>query len=414
MKYYHRTIEKKIRDALARKEAIFILGARQVGKTTLMKHLMEEFADNTTHYFDLEDPSNLSIINKGVNEFLAFLSSQELVENNTNYIFIDEIQYANDFSSLIKYIVDHHSNKYKLVLSGSSSLQIKKKFKESLVGRKLVFELYPLSFSEFCAFKDESIISKKLLEVDPYKLEEDPLRFESEKLRNLLKEFLLYGGFPKVVLERKKEDKIRDLEDIVNSYIMKDIRHIFNLEKIEQFNHLIKLLAVFMGKELNISKLSNETKLHKQTLEHYLSALESGYITKIIKPYHKNLATELRKTPKCYFIDSGIRNFLVSNFSEMEFRPDRGELLENFVFSQLLKKAGPLTKINCWRTKNKQEIDFILQQENKFFAFEVKWNDGSFQNLKKFKQIYPDTLIYIVSMLQNLERKSNILPGYWI
>jgi predicted AAA+ superfamily ATPase len=414
MKYYHRTIEKKIRDALARKEAIFILGARQVGKTTLMKHLMEEFADNTTHYFDLEDPSNLSIINKGVNEFLAFLSSQELVENNTNYIFIDEIQYANDFSSLIKYIVDHHSNKYKLVLSGSSSLQIKKKFKESLVGRKLVFELYPLSFSEFCAFKDESIISKKLLEVDPYKLEEDPLRFESEKLRNLLKEFLLYGGFPKVVLERKKEDKIRDLEDIVNSYIMKDIRHIFNLEKIEQFNHLIKLLAVFMGKELNISKLSNETKLHKQTLEHYLSALESGYITKIIKPYHKNLATELRKTPKCYFIDSGIRNFLVSNFSEIEFRPDRGELLENFVFSQLLKKAGPLTKINCWRTKNKQEIDFILQQENKFFAFEVKWNDGSFQNLKKFKQIYPDTLIYIVSMLQNLERKSNILPGYWI
>jgi predicted AAA+ superfamily ATPase len=414
MKYYHRTIEKKIRDALVRKEAIFILGARQVGKTTLMKHLMEEFADNTTHYFDLEDPSNLSIINKVVNEFLAFLSSQELVENNTNYIFIDEIQYANDFSSLIKYIVDHHSNKYKLVLSGSSSLQIKKKFKESLVGRKLVFELYPLSFSEFCAFKDESIISKKLLEVDPYKLEEDPLRFESEKLRNLLKEFLLYGGFPKVVLERKKEDKIRDLEDIVNSYIMKDIRHIFNLEKIEQFNHLIKLLAVFMGKELNISKLSNETKLHKQTLEHYLSALESGYITKIIKPYHKNLATELRKTPKCYFIDSGIRNFLVSNFSEMEFRPDRGELLENFVFSQLLKKAGPLTKINCWRTKNKQEIDFILQQENKFFAFEVKWNDGSFQNLKKFKQIYPDTLIYIVSMLQNLERKSNILPGYWI
>lgn len=414
MKYYPRTIEKKLKDALTRKEAIFLLGARQVGKTTLMKHLMEEFADNSTLYFDLEDLSNLSIINKGVNEFLAFLSSQELAKNKTNFIFIDEIQYANDFSSLIKYIVDHHSDRYKLVLSGSSSLQIKKKFKESLVGRKLVFELYSLSFSEFCAFKDESAISKKLLETDPYKLEEDPLRFESEKMRNLLKEFLLYGGFPKVVLERKKEDKIRDLEDIVNSYIMKDIRHIFNLEKIEQFNHLIKLLAVFMGKELNISKLSNETKLHKQTLEHYLNALESGYITKIIKPYHKNLATELRKIPKCYFIDNGIRNFLVSNFSEIEFRPDRGELLENFVFSQLLKKAGSLTKINYWRTKNKQEIDFILQKENMLFALEVKWNDGSMQNLKKFKQIYPDTSIYVVSMLQEYSNKKGFLAGYLV
>ncbi len=414
MKYYHRTIERKLKDALARKEAIFILGARQVGKTTLMKHLMEEYVEDTTLYFDLEDPSNLSIINKGVNEFLAFLSSQELDTNKTNFIFIDEIQYASDFSSLIKYFVDHHSDRYKFILSGSSSLQIRKKFRESLVGRKIVFELYPLSFSEFCAFKNETAISKKLLEIDPYKLEEDPLRFESEKMRNLLKEFLLYGGFPKIVLEKKKEDKIRDLEDIVNSYIMKDIRHIFNLEKVEQFNHLIKLLAVFMGKELNISKLSNETRLHKQTLEHYLSALESGYITKIIKPYHKNLATELRKTPKCYFIDNGIRNFLVSNFGEMEFRPDRGELLENFVFSQLLKKADPLTKINYWRTKNKQEIDFILQKENKLFALEVKWNDGSKQNLKKFKQVYPEADIYLVSMLREFEKEEGVLAGYLV
>jgi len=414
MKYYYRTIEKNLRDALTRKEAIFILGARQVGKTTLMKHLMKDFADNTTLYFDLENPSNLSIINKGANEFLAFLSSQELAKNKTNYIFIDEIQYADDFSSLIKYFVDHHSDRYKFVLSGSSSLQIRKKFKESLVGRKIIFELYPLSFSEFCAFKDEPVLSKKLIEIDPYNIEEDPLRFENEKMRNLLKEFLLYGGFPKVVLEKKKEDKIRDLEDIVKSYIMKDIRHIFNLEKIEQFNHLIKLLAVFMGKELNISKLSNETKLHKQTLEHYLNALESGYITKLIKPYHNNLATELRKTPKCYFIDNGIRNFLVSNFGELEYRSDRGELLENFVFSQLLKQSDPLTKINYWRTKNKQEIDFILQKENKLFALEVKWNNGATQNLRKFQQTYPETEIFLVSVLQDFSNEKSILTGYLV
>jgi predicted AAA+ superfamily ATPase len=240
MKYYPRILEKKIRDTLTRKEAIFILGARQVGKTTLIKHLMKELEIDRTLYFDLENPANLSIINKGINEFLTFLTSQEFAEDTINYIFIDEIQYADDFSSLIKYFVDHHSDKYKFILSGSSSLQIRKKFHESLVGRKIVFELYPLTFSEFCAFKDEPVLSKKLLEINPYKLEENPLRFENEKVINLLKEFLLYGGFPKIVLEKKKEHKIRDLEDIVNSYIMKDIRHIFNLEKTEQFNHLIK------------------------------------------------------------------------------------------------------------------------------------------------------------------------------
>ena len=116
---------------------------------------------------------------------------------------------------------------------------------------------------------------------------------------------------------------------------MKDIRHIFNLEKVDQFNHLVKLLAIFMGKELNISKLSNEIKLHKQTLEHYLGALESGYIIKIIKPFHKTLSSELRKTPKCYFFYNGLRNFLISNVSDLEFRPDRSELLENCVFSEL-------------------------------------------------------------------------------
>ena len=412
MKYYPRIAERKIKDALSRKEAIFILGARQVGKTTLMKHIMTDLKN--TLYFDLEDSSNLAIINKGANEFLAFLASQDLDSLQRNYIFIDEIQYAADFSSLIKYFVDHYSDKYKLILSGSSSLLIRKKFKESLVGRKKVIELYPLSFAEFCAFKDEPVISNKLTNLDVYDLKEDPLRFESEKMKNLLKQFLLYGGFPQVVLEKKKEDKIDCLKDIVNSYLVKDIRHIFNLEKVDQFNHLVKLLAVFMGKELNISKLSNETKLHKQTLEHYLSVLESGYIIKIIKPFHKNLSSELRKTPKCYFIDNGLRNFLISNFSNLEFRPDRGELLENFVFSQLQKKADPTTKINFWRTKAKQEIDFILQKETKLFALEVKWNTGSTQNLKKFKQTYPETDIYIVSMLQEFEKEKGVLAGYLV
>ena len=414
MKYYPRILENSIQEYLNSPEAIFILGARQVGKTSLMKHIMKKIANERVLYLDLENPSNLSIFNKGVDEFLNYLNFQELSKIELNYIFIDEIQYAPDFSSLIKYLVDNYSDRYKLILSGSSSLQIRKKFKESLVGRKIVFELYPLTFSEFCLFQNEYRIADILQQQNPFELNEDPLRFERTMVLHLLKEYLIYGGFPKVVLQKNKTRKVKVLQDIIQSYVMKDIRHIFHLEKIEQFNHLIKLLAAFMGKEINISQLATETRLHKQTLEHYINSLESSYIIKMICPFHKNLSSELRKTPKCYFIDNGLRNFLISSFSEIEFRTDRGEILENYVFSQILKKSDPLTKINFWRTKNKQEIDFILQKENRLFALEVKWNDGSFQNLRKFKQIYPEADIYLVSMLREFEKEKGVLAGYWV
>ena len=414
MKYFKRMLEKTVFESLEEPEALFILGARQVGKTSLMKRIMNSLEKSNFVYIDLENPANLSIFNKGINEFLAYLKYQNLDDTKRSYIFIDEIQYAEDFSGLIKYVVDHYSDKYKLILSGSSSLQIRRQFKESLVGRKKIFELYPLTFSEFCLFKGEDKISEILAEIDVFALTEDPLRFEKEKIRNLLKEFLVYGGFPKVALQKDKIQKTQVLQDIVQSYVMKDIRHIFHLEKISQFNHLIKLLAAFSGKELNISQLATETHLHKQTLEHYLDALESSYIIKIIQPFHKNLSSELRKTPKCYFLDNGIRNFLVSNFSDAEFRTDRGELLENFVFSQLQKKADPLTQINFWRTKTKQEIDFILRKENKLFALEVKWNTGSMQNLKKFKQNYPETETFLISMMQDFDKENRVLAGYLV
>ena len=365
-------------------------------------------------YLDLENPQYLSIINQGSEEFKAFLDSRGLSKQNRNLIFIDEIQYAKDFSSLIKYFVDHYSERYKLILSGSSSLQIRQNFKESLVGRKIVFELYPLSFSEYCEFKGEAILSKKLNNFNFWEIKDDPLRFDKIRLKALYQDFLTFGGFPKVVLENSKADKIRILKDIVTSYILKDIRHIFNLEKTDQFNHLVRLLATVMGKELNFSKLATEVKLHKQTLQHYINALEQAYIIKLIQPYYKNLATELRKTPKCFFLDNGIRNLLINNFSELEFRIDRGELLENCIFTQLQKKSKPLRKINYWRTKNHQEVDFIVQEENKLFALEVKWNKGSWANIKKFGQVYSNSEIFIVSNNLDFDIANNVLPAYLI
>jgi len=414
MIYYPRTLESKIKEKLHSPEAIFILGARQVGKTTLMKHLMNELPENQYIYLDLENPTFLSILNKGVNEFLAYLKYQGLSNETRNCIFIDEIQYAPDFSSIIKYMVDHYSENYKLILSGSSSLQIRKQFKDSLVGRKIIFELYPLSFEEYCCFKEENKISELLQKINPFELKEDPLRFEKEKVHYLLREYLIYGGFPKVALQENKKDKIQILQDIVQSYVLKDIRSIFRLEKIAQFNHLVKLLAAIMGKELNISQLATETRLNKQTLENYLNVLEAGYIIKLIYPFHKNLSSEFRKTPKCYYLDIGLRNFLISDFNEPEFRSDRGELLENFIFTQLIKKSNAMTKINYWRTKSRQEIDFILQKESKLYAIEVKWSKVTTYSLRRFKKIYPEADIYTISMMQDFSEEERILPTYLV
>ncbi|MCF7793844.1 MAG: ATP-binding protein [Candidatus Cloacimonetes bacterium] len=414
MQYYHRLIETEIKKQLAKPEAIFILGARQVGKTSLMKHLMSELTPEEILYMDLENPENLTLINAGINEFLNFLQYKNSKHENKKYIFIDEIQYAADFSSLIKYMVDHYSDKYKFILSGSSSLQIRKQFQESLVGRKIIFELYPLNFTEFCRFKEEDHIADILIGIDSFKLATDPLRFARNKVQNIWQEFLIFGGFPKAVLQNEKKDKIRVLQDIVNSYIFKDIRHIFNLEKVDQFNHLIKLLAVFTGKQLNFSQLATESRLHKQSLEHYINALESGYIIKLIKPFHRNLSSELRKTPKCYFIDNGLRNCLINNFTDTEFRTDRGEILENYIFSQLIKRTDINTKLNYWRTKNKQEIDFIWQKENQLFALESKWNQIAGKNLKKFVSSYKQAETFTISFSQELDMEKHIIPGYLI
>jgi len=176
---------------------------------------------------------------------------------------------------------------------------------------------------------------------------------------------------------------------------------------------LVKLLAAITGKELNISQLATETRLNKQTLENYLNILEAGYIIKLIYPFHKNLSSELRKTPKCYFLDTGLRNFLVSDFNEPEFRSDRGELLENLIFIQFIKKSNVMTKINYWRTKSRQEIDFILKNE-KLNALEVKWSKVTTYNLKRFKKIYPDSEIFTISMLQDFSREERILPAYLV
>lgn len=394
MKLFKRELLSKLVPAMQKAEAIFIFGARQCGKTTLLRQLMAEPSYQNSIYVDIEYPLMLETFSRGIEEVLRFLRLQRKDKHSRCYVFIDEVQYIKDMSQTIKLLVDHHSEEFKLVMTGSSSALIKYQFKESLVGRKIVFELYPLSFKEFLSFKQRDDLGSVIsLEADSI-----PLAYIMQ-LQDLVSEYSVYGAYPKVVLSTNAEEKRMILADLLSSYILKDIKDLFRIEKPEALNHLCRLLAINIGKESSLAGLSNEVGLHARTLNDYLRILEECYVIRRLQPYYRNLATELRKSPKFYFFDPGIRNALVANFQDLEQRGDRGELLEQFVLINLMSQIDPyFGKVNYWKTRNKQEIDFIVSNKNQIYALECKVSGERFVPFTAFQNAYPEAVCRVACL----------------
>jgi len=227
-------------------DLIVLLGARQVGKTSTMHLLMnrllqrEKIKRNRVFYFDLEDMNILEVVNKGVEEFIAFLEANGADLKKRCFVFLDEIQYMENPSNFLKILVDHHK-KISLVVSGSSSFSIRNKFKDSLAGRKRIFAIYPLDFGEFLEFKGRGDLADFLNTGDWEKAR----FFESHYIR-YYEEYVIFGGLPRVSLLPTKEEKVEYLKDVVNSYIKKDIKDLFRIDNPYAFNRVIKLLAVFL------------------------------------------------------------------------------------------------------------------------------------------------------------------------
>ena len=280
-------------------------------------------------------------------------------EKQKIFLLVDEIQYLEDPSKFLKIMHDHYSN-IKLLVSGSSTFEIKKKFKESLVGRTVNFELYPLSFEEFLIFKGKN-----------YKLNKENNRAINDELVKLAEEFIRFGGHPKIVLENSEEKKQTYLGQIISTYVRKDIRDIGNIRNISSFNKLLEVLASQSGMLLNVLEISNTLKINRETVLEYLDLLENTFIIKRVTPFHKNLRSELSKNPKIFFLDTGMMHLLwLKEFPKVIL----GNAFETFVFLELMKSNK---KINFWRTTNKQEVDFIVKSKE-LYAIEVKYN---FQNL---------------------------------
>lgn len=397
---YKRKIVDEILNFIDLEEILVLHGARQVGKTHIMFWLQNHLEEKkeTTYYIDLEDSRFKRLLDLGVDEFIDHLKEEGYYkkENKRLYVFIDEIQYLENPSEFLKLVADHHKN-VKLIVSGSSSFEIKSKFKDSLVGRTINFEIFNLDFEEFLLFKEYN-----------YKKGEVYTDKKIEELRLMYEEYVLFGAYPKIVLSDEIKVKERRLQQIVDTYIRKDVRELANIENIEKFNKLIEMLASQSGQMLNVRELSDTCDLSIPTVDRYLFILEQTYIIKLLRPYSKNIRSELTKVPKIFFYDSGLMQMLWLKSLPKEVI---GKVFETSIFSELIKKYGQ-DSVHYWRTKDKKEIDFIVREKNNILPIEVKLNFArmNFSSIDYFLDEYKIDKALFVSLKGEKNKKSAIYP----
>lgn len=358
-------------------EAIVIVGMRQTGKTSLlyltMNALIQEgIPESNVFYFSLEDPVVLSAFNRNIKELETFIGKQRTAPGHKVFIFVDEIQYLADPTNFLKYYADTAPS-FKFVVTGSSSLAIRKKFKDSLAGRKVLFTLHPLSLFEFLHFRDTAGVAEfDIARIDEYASTSiDALTREARE--RLFQEYLLYGGHPKICLSGSEEIRIELLKDIYNSYVHKDIKDLADIQNIAGFNSLIQVLAAQVGNLVNVHELSNTLNLNQATLKKYLFLLENTFVISLLPPFAQNKRKEISKMPKVYLEDMGLRNFALSDFRTVSLRRELGNIVENFVFNEFQKSAQSLDKLYFWRTLSQQEVDFVYQRGEEYTAVEVKY-----------------------------------------
>lgn len=370
-----RKILKELPPFLKEKEILLLYGMRQTGKTSLLYLLIdylikkEKVGQNQIVYFDLEnikDYEKLETI-KDYNDFPQILKKDYQINfKKRAYVFIDEIQYLSNPASFLKYNYDHYKEKIKFIVTGSSSLEIKKKFTNALTGRIFRFEISALDFEEFINF------SQKKLSLTSFE------------------HFVVYGGFPAVSLKKDPMVMIKLLKDIYSLYIKRDIKDLGVIEDVLSFNKLITLLASQIGGLVSEYNLAKVIGISRATIKNYIFVLENTFVLTLLSPFFTNSKKEVAKMPKLFLNDNGIRNAVIDNFAPLSQRLDKGNLVENAVFSELKKTFGD--KVHFWRTEKKQEVDFILEKEN-LIPIEVKY-----QSFKK--PIIPESLVFFIRKYQ--------------
>ena len=360
-----RVAERKITSVLKQNKAVILLGARQVGKTTILKQLFQHGDD--VLWLNGDDADVQSVLSN-----ITSTRWRAIIGQNKTLI-IDEAQYVENIGVKLKQITDQISD-IQLIATGSSSFDLANKINEPLTGRKREIMLFPLSFGEMA--EHHGLLDE----------------------RRLLEHRLIFGYYPEVVSNFGEEKSV--LKELINSYLYKDI---FKWERIRKPDKIVKLLqalAFQVGQLVSYNELGQICGLDSKTVEQYIILLEQSFIIFRLSAFRRNLRNELKNSKKIYFWDNGIRNALISNFNPVEIRNDVGALWENFIISERIKK---LNNNNIWvnnwfwRTQQQQEIDYIEESEGKISAFEFKWNpEAKIKKLNSFLDAYPNSSLSVI------------------
>ncbi len=377
---------------LPKKEISLIVGPRQSGKTTLMdmlrKHL--DHKDERTLYLNLDIEWDRSHFESQS----ALLKKLELeLGNQRGFVFIDEIQRKENAGLFLKGLFDMKLP-YKFIVSGSGSLELKEKIHESLIGRKRLFELTTITFEEFANFKTDYKYRDNL--ADFFKIEKD-------KNRQLLMEYMNFGGYPQLVLEQELSEKVHIIDEIYRSVLEKDIAYLLKVDKAEAFSGLINVLASQVGNLINYSELSSTLNISYQTVKKYLWYAQKIFLLDVVSPFARNVRKEITRSPIAYFWDLGLRNYSLNSFGHLNSPSECGFVFENLVF--LLLKANTINgpaKLGFWRTKDKAEVDFVLEWGKKVIPLEVKFkslkNEKIPRSLRSFIDKYEPPEAYLVNL----------------
>ena len=362
-----RIIEDQIVSLLGSGKAIIIMGARQVGKSTLLD----------TIFHDKKDILWMTGDDLDVQELFSQMTSTRLkaLLGATKILIIDEAQRIPDIGLRLKLITDQIKD-VQVVATGSSSFELASKVNESLAGRKREFRMYPISFSEMVSHTN-------LL----------------EELR-LIPHRMIYGYYPEVVSNPGNEAVI--LKELSDSFLYKDILSFESINKPDKIVRLLKALAFQIGNQVSYNEVGQLVGLDSKTVERYIDILEKSYIIFRLGSFSRNLRNELKSSRKIYFWDLGIRNLLIGNLAQVENRTDAGPLWENFIIAERLKRNsynGSIAQYWFWRTQQQKEIDYLEEVDGQLEAFEFKWNDNK-ANVRvpeSFAKTYPYAMFHVIT-----------------
>jgi predicted AAA+ superfamily ATPase len=360
-------IERQIEDQIRRKigtgKAIIIMGARQIGKTTLLKRI---FSENALWLNGDESEVRNLFSNISAVRLKALIGKQ-------NTIVLDEAQRIEDIGLKLKLITDNLPD-IQLVATGSSSFELANKINEPLTGRKWQYQMFPLSFAEMV--NHHGLLQEKML----------------------LNHRLLYGYYPDIVNNQGEEKEL--LQQLSDSILYKDILKFDNIQKTDKLIKLLQALAYQVGSQVSYNELAQLCSIDSKTVEKYIMILEQAYIIFRLKPYSRNLRNELKNTRKIYFYDNGLRNALIADFRQVEMRTDVGALWENFMISERIKHLnynGLWANNWFWRTVEQKEIDYLEEADGQLSAYEFKWNvDAKAKFPKQFTETYPNSTFTVI------------------